>query len=251
MIPPAPPNWVTRPDGVRLALRHQPGRADRPTVVFLPGYGSDMQGSKALALADWAARTQHALLRFDYSGCGESDGDFADGTLALWRDDARLVIEAVAPGPLVLIGSSMGGWLGLLLARDLGSRVAALIGIAAAPDFTQWGFSDAEKAELIAAGRLLRPSDYGPEPMLTTRGFWESGQSLCVLDGPIDIQCPIRLLQGQADADVPWQTALRIADAVRSADVQVHLIKDGDHRLSRAADIHLLEQVVGTLLESL
>lgn len=245
------PEWLTRPDGVRLAVRHQAGHADRPTIVFLPGYGSDMLGSKALALADWAARTNHALLRFDYAGCGESDGQFADGTLANWRDDARYVIDAVAPGPLVLIGSSMGGWLGLLLARDLASRVAALIGIAAAPDFTQWGFSDAEKAELIKAGRLLRPSDYGPEPMLTTRGFWESGQRLRILDDPIEILCPVRLLQGQADPDVPWQTALRIAEAVRSADVQVHLIKDGDHRLSRAEDIHLLEQVLDNILETL
>jgi pimeloyl-ACP methyl ester carboxylesterase len=251
MTLPTPPDWVIRPDGLRLAVRHQPGRADRPTIAFLPGYASDMLGSKALALADWAARTGHGLLRFDYSGCGESTGQFADGTLALWRDDARLVMDKFAPGPLVLIGSSMGGWLGLLLARDLGARVAAFIGIAAAPDFTQWGFSDAEKMALQTEGRLLRPSDYGPEPMLTTGNFWASGQALRLLDGSIDIHCPVRLLQGQNDPDVPWQTALRVADAVRSSDVQVHLVKDGDHRLSRPADLRLLERVLDDIMETL
>ncbi|MFM7027651.1 MAG: alpha/beta hydrolase [Chakrabartia sp.] len=245
------PQWIARPDGVRLAFRHRLGTKPGPTIVFLPGYASDMQGSKALALDAWAARTGHALLRFDYSGCGESDGRFEDGTLAVWRDDARRVINHAAPGPVLLIGSSMGGWLALLLARDLGPRVAALIGIAAAPDFTDWGFSAAEKAVLEKEGRLLRPSDYGPEPMLTTRAFWGSGQALRLLDGPIDIDCPVRLLQGQADPDVPWQTALKIAACVRSADVQLHLVKQGDHRLSRPADLALLEAALNPLMEAL
>ena len=246
-----PPQWTHRPDGVRLAYRLRPGRADRPMLVFLPGYASDMQGSKALALDQWAAETGHGLLRLDYAGCGESAGRFEDGTLAMWRDDARLVIEAHVPGRMVLVGSSMGGWIALLLARDLGDRVAGLVGIAAAPDFTDWGFSDAEKATLRAEGRLLRPSDYGPEPMLTTRAFWEAGEALHVLDSPLPLDCPLRLLHGQRDADVPWELALRLARQVRSDDVQLHLVKDGDHRLSRPQDLCLLTDVVARLMESL
>ncbi|MFM8541877.1 MAG: alpha/beta hydrolase [Chakrabartia sp.] len=245
------PIWVSRADGLNLAARHRPGRADRPPIVFLPGYASDMQGSKAIALDAWAEQTGHALLRLDYAGCGESEGAFEDGTLASWRDDARLVIDQLAPGPIVLIGSSMGGWLALLLARDLGARVRGMVGIAAAPDFTQWGFSAAEKEALKQQGRLLRPSDYGPEPMVTTRAFWHSGQSLCLLDTPIEIDCPVRLLQGQQDPDVPWAIALRIKEQLCSADVQLHLIKDGDHRLSRDTDLVLLTDVIARLMESL
>lgn len=245
------PLWVTRSDGLNLAARHRPGRADRPILVFLPGYASDMQGSKAIALDAWAEQTGHALLRLDYAGCGESEGAFEDGTLASWRDDARLVIDHLAPGPIVLIGSSMGGWLALLLARDLGARARGMVGIAAAPDFTQWGFSAAEKEALQQQGRLLRPSDYGPEPMVTTRAFWHSGQSLCLLDKAIEIDCPVRLLQGQQDPDVPWEIALRITEQLCSADVQLHLIKDGDHRLSRGKDLVLLTDVTARLMESL
>ena len=245
------PIWVSRADGLNLAVRHRLGRANRPTIVFLPGYASDMQGSKAIALDAWAEQTGHALLRLDYAGCGESEGAFEDGTLASWRDDARLVIDQLAPGPVVLIGSSMGGWLALLLARDLGARVRGMIGIAAAPDFTQWGFSAAEKEALQQQGRLLRPSDYGPKPMVTTRAFWHSGQSLGLLDKAIEIDCPVRLLQGQQDPDVPWEIALRITEQLRSADVQLHLIKDGDHRLSRDTDLVLLTDVIARLMESL
>lgn len=236
---------------MHLAARLRAGTPAKPILVFLPGYASDMQGSKAQALDAWAAEQGYGLLRLDYAGCGESAGDFADGTLAQWRDDALTVIDHLSPGPVVLIGSSMGGWIALLLARALGARVRGLIGIAAAPDFTHWGFSDAEKDEMARTGRLLRASDYGPEPMLTTHAFWQSGQSLCLLDAPINITCPVRLMQGQQDADVPWELALRIATLVRSADVQVHLIKDGDHRLSRDTDIKLLTDVTGRLMEML
>jgi len=243
-----PLRFVTRPDGLRLACRHQPGTG--PTIVFLPGYMSDMLGGKAQALADWAARAGHALLRLDYAGCGESDGAFEDGTLASWRDDARLVIDALVPdGPLVLVGSSMGGWLALLLARDLGARVAGVVGIAAAPDFTDWGFDATQKATMRREGRLVEPTPYGDQPSVTTFAFWESGEALRVLEAPIAIACPVRLLQGQADPDVPWQTALRIADRLRSADVQTILVKDGDHRLSRPQDIALLIGTVASLTE--
>ncbi len=242
------PYFITRPDGLRLACRHRAGTG--PTMIFLPGYMSDMQGSKAIALDEWAAREGRPMLRFDYAGCGESDGAFEDGTLASWRDDARLVIAAMAPdGPLILIGSSMGGWLALLLGVDLGARVTGLIGIAAAPDFTDWGFDDAQKAIIQREGRLVEPTPYGDQPYVTTRGFWESGERLRLLDNPIAIHCKVRLLQGQADADVPWQTALRIADQLRSADVQTILVKDGDHRLSRPQDIALLIDLVRDLCD--
>ncbi len=244
----APPAFIARPDGLRIATRHRAG--DGPTIVFLPGYMSDMLGGKAQGIDEWAARTGRALLRLDYAGCGESEGEFEDGTLASWRDDARLAIDAHAPdGPLLLVGSSMGGWLALLLAQDLGERVIGLVGIAAAPDFTDWGFDAMQKATIRRDGRLVEPTDYGDEPVLTTYGFWSSGEALRVLDGPIAIHCPVRLLQGQADPDVPWQTALRIAERVRSADVQTILVKDGDHRFSRPQDIALLIGTLASLTE--
>ena len=246
--PIAPPAFITRADGLRLATRHRAG--DGPTIVFLPGYKSDMLGGKAQGIDAWAARTGRALLRLDYAGCGESEGEFEDGTLASWRDDARLAIDTLAPeGPLLLVGSSMGGWLALLLARELGERVVGLVGIAAAPDFTDWGFDALQKATIRRDGRLVEPTPYGDEAVLTTYGFWNSGESLRVLDGPIAIDCPVRLLQGQADPDVPWQTALRIAERVRSADVQTILVKDGDHRFSRPQDIALLIGTLASLTE--
>jgi pimeloyl-ACP methyl ester carboxylesterase len=237
-----------RPGQPRLAYRHRAGAG--PLIVFLPGYMSDMQGSKAIALDDWAAAQGRAMLRLDYAGCGESEGDFAHGTLAGWRDDARAIINAVAPdAPLILVGSSMGGWIALLLAQDLGPRVTGLVGIAAAPDFTEWGFSDAQKATIRQEGKLVEKTPYGDEPSVIMRGFWESGQSLRLLEHEIAIDCPVRLLQGQRDADVPWQTALQIAETLRSADVQTSLVKDGDHRLSRPQDIALLIATVASLTE--
>ena len=243
------PAFLARPDGLRLAYRFAPGAG--PLIVFLPGYASDMTGSKAEAVATWAAANGSATLRLDYAGCGESDGRFEDGTLASWCDDAALIIDKIGGERLVLIGSSMGGWLALLLARSLGNQVAGLIGIAAAPDFTQWGFSADEKAIIEANDRLERVSDYGPEPMITTRTFWQSGQANLLLGGEIAIDCPVRLIQGQCDDAVPWETALTIANLLRSADVQVQLVKDGDHRLSRDQDIALLLRTLGVLLESL
>ncbi|HEX7871504.1 MAG TPA: alpha/beta hydrolase [Sphingobium sp.] len=239
------PDYFARPDGLRLAYRYRGGTG--PVIVFLPGYMSDMEGSKALALDQWAAATGQAMLRFDYAGCGASEGDFTDGTLDSWRDDARLLIDRFAPGELVLVGSSMGGWLALLLARDLGPRVRALVGIAAAPDFTEWGFSDEQKAILQSEGQLVEPTDYGDEPYVTTLAFWESGQANLLLDVPFPIECPVRLLQGQRDPDVPWPTALAIADRAGSADIQTILVKDGDHRLSRAQDISLLLRTIAAL----
>ncbi len=221
-----------------LAHHHTPGAS--PTIIFLPGYRSDMQGSKVLAMEAWARDRGQAFLRFDYAGCGESPGDFEDQTLASWRDDALGMIDTVVEGPVVLVGSSMGGWLMLLVARARPERVIGMVGIAAAPDFTRWGFTDAEKATLAKEGRLEQPSDYGPEPMVTTLNFWTSGEANLVLEAPIGFDGPVRLLQGQRDAEVPWELALRLADTLRSDDVQVTLVKGGDHRLSRDADIRLL-----------
>ncbi|HYE29737.1 MAG TPA: alpha/beta hydrolase [Allosphingosinicella sp.] len=231
-----------------LACRRRDGRT--PTLVFLPGYMSDMDGSKATALDSWAAGKGRAMLRFDYSGCGLSGGDFEAQTLEIWRDDALAMIDSL-DGPVVLVGSSMGGWLMLLAALERPSRVAALIGIAAAPDFTDWGFDPAQKATIRETGRLEEPSPYGEAPYVTTRAFWESGEALKLLGDEIAIDCPVRLLHGLADADVPWRVSLRLMERLRSADVQATLIKDGDHRLSREGDLARLLATADALLETL
>ena len=235
--------------GNRLAYRHRAGAL--PTMVFLPGYMSDMTGSKAEALDVWAAARGQAFLRLDYSGCGASGGRFEDGTLHRWRDDARAVIDHASPGPVILVGSSMGGWLALLLARDLGGRCAALVGIAAAPDFTEWGTSAADRIRFEAGETVVEPSAYADTPYVTTAAFWRSGQANRLLGGPIAYDGPVRLLHGQADPDVPWRLALDIADRLSSSDVQVTLVKDGDHRLSRQQDIARLTATLDTLLETL
>jgi pimeloyl-ACP methyl ester carboxylesterase len=232
----------------RLARRHRPGRG--PIVVFLPGYMSDMEGGKASALDSWAAAEGRAMLRFDYAGCGLSEGGFEAQTLAGWRDDALAMIDGV-DGPLVLVGSSMGGWLMLLCALARPERIQALVGIAAAPDFTDWGFDEAQKLRIQSEGRLEETSPYGEAPYVTTRAFWESGEALKLLGGEIAIDCPLRLLHGLDDADVPWRISLRLTERLRSADVQMLLVKGGDHRLSREADIALLLRTVDALLEEL
>jgi len=238
---------LPRPDRPALAYDHRPGTG--PTIVFLPGYLSDMGGSKALALDSWAAREGRAMLRLDYAGCGASAGAFEDQSLADWRDDVLAVIDATVTGPLLLVGSSMGGWLMLLVALARPERVVGLVGIAAAPDFTEWGFDADQRAVLARDGRIAEPSAYGDQPYVTTRRFWESGQDHRLLDGTIAIDCPVRLLHGQADADVPFAIGLRLAAALRSADVQTLLVKDGDHRLSRPQDIALLIATVARLLD--
>lgn len=238
--------FLERADRPRLAYRHRAGSG--PTIVFLPGYASDMDGTKALALDEWAAARGQAMLRLDYSGCGQSEGAFEDGTLALWRDDALAVIDGVTDGPLLIVGSSMGGWIGLLVALARAERVAGFVGIAAAPDFTDWGFTQDEKMQILRDGRIERPSDYGA-PMVTTRGFWQSGEANRLLQGPIAIDAAVRLLHGQRDPDVPWHHSPHLAQLVRSADVRTILVKDGDHRLSRPQDLSLLIATVADLIE--
>jgi pimeloyl-ACP methyl ester carboxylesterase len=234
------------PDGRRIAYRFTPGAG--PALVFLPGYMSDMAGGKATAVFDWAVAQGRACLLLDYSGCGESAGAFAEGSLTRWREEVAALVEAHCPNRVVLIGSSMGGWLMLLVALATSRRVAGLIGLAAAPDFTDWGYEEAQKAALAAGETVFEDNPYGPEPTPTHPLFWADGQRQLLLGDGIAVDCPVRLLQGQADPDVPWQTALRLAERLRSDDVQVTLIKDGDHRLSRPVDIALLLRTVAALL---
>jgi pimeloyl-ACP methyl ester carboxylesterase len=235
-----------------MAFEPSPMRAVRPgagpALVFLPGYASDMTGTKALALDAWAAGRGHACTRFDYRGCGGQPGDFAAFTLDDWRDDALAAIDATS-GKVILVGSSMGGWLMLLAALARPEKLAGLVGIAAAPDFTQWGFDDAQKAAFARGEDLDQPSPYG-EPMLTTARFWASGQSALMLNKAIAITAPVRLIHGQRDADVPWETSVQIAARLHSDDVQVTLVKDGDHRLSRPQDIALLIATIEGLLSA-
>jgi pimeloyl-ACP methyl ester carboxylesterase len=226
----------------RLAYHHTPGEG--PTIVFLPGYASDMTGAKAVALEGWARAAGRAFLRFDYAGCGASEGAFADQTLAGWLRDVEAMLDQVATGPVVLVGSSMGGWLMLLAARRRPEQVVGLVGVAPAPDFTDWGFTTDEKMALLQTGRLERANRYGPAPTLYTRAFWSSGEANRLMFGTIAIDCPVRLVQGQADPDVPWERTLHLATLLRSADVQTWLVKDGDHRLSREPDIALIVRAV-------
>ncbi|MCA0978760.1 alpha/beta hydrolase [Qipengyuania flava] len=237
------------PDGRRIAFRLSEGEG--PALVFLPGYMSDMDGSKATALFDWARGHGRACLLLDYSGCGRSDGDFADGSLSTWGDEVLTLIDAHIAGQVVLVGSSMGGWLMLLAALKLGERLAGMMGIAAAPDFTDWGYSAAQKEQLASGAVVREENPYGPEPTPTYPRFFADGQALRLLDETIEIVAPTRLLHGQRDADVPWQISQRLAEALRSDAVQLTLIKDGDHRLSRPQDIALLLRTVEGLLQQL
>lgn len=238
---------LSRPGGLRLAVRHRKGRG--PTIVFLPGYMSDMEGGKALALDSWAAEKGRAMLRLDYSGCGASEGAFTDGTLTIWRDDVLFLIDRLVEGPFTLVGSSMGGWLALLVGLARPERLTGLVGIAAAPDFTDWGFTEEQKLQILREGKIEEPSDYGDQPYVTTKAFWQSGEANRLLHGSIAIDCPVRLLHGQRDEVVPWRNALTLAQQLRSADVQTLLIKDGDHRLSREQDLARLIDAVATLPE--
>jgi len=231
----------------RIAYRLREGGS--PTFVFLPGYASDMEGAKALALDSFAERRGHSMLRFDYSGTGSSSGEFEQGTLAMWLEEAIAAIDQLTEGPLILVGSSMGGWIALHVALRRSKRVEAVIGIAAAPDFTEWGFTDGQKEELQANGRLEEPNPYGPESQVFTRDFWESGEQLKLLETPIDIRCPARLVHGDKDQEVPLEIAFRTMRALRSADVQLLTIKGGGHRLSEPHEIEAILRTVGFLLE--
>ncbi len=239
---------LDRGDGVLLAYRHRAGAT--PGVVFLGGFNSDMTGSKAEDLSAFCAEQGRAFLRFDYSGHGASGGVFAEGTIGRWLDDATLMLDRLTAGPQVLVGSSMGGWLALLLALRRPGRVRGLVGVAAAPDFVtriEAGLTAEARAEMDRTGVWLRPSQYGA-PYPIARELVREGHDHLLLDKPIPLAMPVRLLHGQQDPDVPWQLALTIAARLESPDVQVRLVKDGDHRLSTPRDLALLRQEVAGLL---
>jgi len=223
-------------------------RGNAPTLVFLSGYASDMEGTKALALDAFAERSGLAMLRLDYSGTGLSGGRFGDGTLAFWLEESLAAVDQLTQGALIIIGSSMGGWIALHLALLRPERVRALVGIAAAPDFTEWGFSDRLKRRLGAGETLRREIPCGGE-QITTAAFWSSGQQLLLLDDEIAIERPVRLVHGECDEDVPLDVAFRTMRKLRSADVQLLTIKGGGHRLSEPHEIDAILRTVAALVE--
>jgi pimeloyl-ACP methyl ester carboxylesterase len=243
---------LARPDGATIAYRRLAGAA--PGIVFMGGFRSDMTGTKALYLEDYCRGRGRAYVRFDYFGHGASSGDFADGTIGRWRDDAIDVIDSLTCGPQILVGSSMSGWIMLLAALARPERVAALVGIAAAPDFTEellWPrLTAAQRRELIDRGRVVLPSDYDPDGYLYTRALVEDGRRHLLLGGPIPLQVPVRLLHGLCDESVPWQMSLRLAERLAGTDIAVTLVKQGDHRLSASADLALLAQTLDALTAS-
>lgn len=236
--------------GTAIAYRHSPGRG--PGVMFLGGFRSDMTGVKALALEGWAQAHGHGFVRFDYHAHGESDGDWADGSIGRWRDDALAVLDQVTDGPQILVGSSMGGWIALLLALARPDRVVGLVGVAAAPDFTERlirpRLTDDQQAALRRDGYFTAPSAYDPLGYKITAHLLDEARAHLLLPGPLGIRCPVRLLHGQLDTDIPWQTSLDLSTALDSNDVRVTLVKDGDHRLSRDQDIALLLDQVAVLV---
>lgn len=243
------PGFLERGAGARLAYRRVVG--DGPGLLWLGGFHSDMTGTKALALDAWARRSGRACVRFDYFGHGESDGDFADGVISRWREDALAVLDALTDGPQILVGSSMGGWLAVLAALARPERVAGLVLIAPAPDFTQrlmWEqFPEDVRQTIAETGQWFRPSAYNDGPYPITRALIEDGRRHCVLEGPIPIRAPVRILHGVADADVPWRLAEELMDRLESPDVTLMLVKDGDHRLSEPAHLALLTHTIATL----
>ena len=242
-------NFLVRGNGESLAYHKVDGRT--PGVIFLPGFMSDMTGTKATTLEAACLRGGRAFLRFDYQGHGQSSGAFAEGTIGIWAEDAVAMLDELCDGPQILVGSSMGGWIMLLVALARPDRVAGLIGIAAAPDFTENGLksqlTDAQLQEIDREGLVRIPSDYGDEPYIITQALIEDGRQNLLLPRTILIDCPVRLLQGLRDDAVPWQTALEIQEKLRSSDVEVTLVKSGDHRLSEAVDLIRLTDVLAQL----
>jgi len=240
----------------RIAVRHRNGRS--PGLVWLGGYRSDMMGTKAQALDMWAAENGHAFTRHDYSGHGESGGDFADGTISRWLAQSLAVFRARTLGPQILVGSSMGAWIALRVVQELhkageGDRVAGLLLLAPAPDFTielmEPQLSEAHRRELAEKGYMEEHSEYSPEPNIYTRALFEDGIENRVMVGLIDTHCPVHILQGMEDPDVPYEHALRLVEHLPSDDVTLSLIRDGDHRLSREQDLRMIISALEGLVE--
>lgn len=242
---------LTTPEGREIAWSAVEGRG--PGVVFLGGFRSDMTGTKALWLQDWARARGRAFLRFDYSGHGASSGQFLDGAIGDWFQDACAVISALTTGPQVLVGSSMGGWISLLVARSLPERVAGLVGIAAAPDFTEdsmWAsFSAEERHQLLSTGQIVLPSDYDPAGYTITRRLIEEGRGRLVLRDPLPLPFPVRLLQGTDDTDVPPEVALRLLAHASGPDIRLTLVKGADHRFSTPDCLALIGATLDEVLE--
>ncbi len=247
------PSILTRDDGTAIAYHAGAGNSGAPGVVFLTGFMSDMTGTKAMAVAAWCRDHDRRFLRFDYRGHGQSSGKFVDGTIGLWADDAVFAIDRLTDGPQVLVGSSMGGWIMLLAALRLKHRIAGLLGLAAAPDFTEdlihGEMEAAHRAALDRDGFITVPTDYGEEPYIITKALIEDGRANLLLDGPIGLDMPVRLIQGLRDDDVPWRTALRLQEKLQSEDVEVTLVKDGDHRLSEPGDLDRLTATLARLVD--
>jgi pimeloyl-ACP methyl ester carboxylesterase len=250
VAPAASPQILARADGATIAYRRLTGTS--PGVVFLGGFRSDMTGTKALFLEEFCRERGRAYVRFDYFAHGASGGDIALGTIGRWRDDAVAVIDSLTTGPQILVGSSMGGWIMLLAALARPERMAALVGIAGAPDFTEellWPrLSPQQRQDISQRGSVTVPSDYDPRGYLYTRALVEDGRRHLLLGAPIPLAMPVRLLHGLADASVPWQLSLRLAERLASRDVAVTLVKDGDHRLSTDADLARLAQTLDALI---
>ena len=244
------PSHLDTPHGRRIAYHLTGGQ--RPTVVFLGGFRSDMEGTKALYLESWAEARRRGFLRLDYSVHGVSSGAFLDGCFGDWADDAEAATSALTGGPVVLVGSSMGGWISLILAGRLPERLGGIVGIASAPDFTEdsmWaGFSAAERDELARNGHVALPSEYSDEPYIVTRRLIEDGRNHLVLRRPLRLDCPVRFLQGTADADVDRSVALRLLDHAECRDVRLTLVKDADHRFSTPECLALIENAIEEVL---
>ena len=243
------PSILTRDDGATIAYHFTPGKS--PGVMFMTGFKSDMTGGKALALEDYCRRTGRAFLRFDYTGHGASSGRFEDGCIGDWAKDAVYALDRLTEGPMVLVGSSMGGWIMLLTALKRPERLAGLVGIAAAPDFTEdlipAELTPEQLATIDREGKVDLPSPYDVEPTPITAKLLADGRNHLLLRAPLPIAVPVRLIHGMADPDVPWQTSLRIAEKVETGDVEIHFVKSGDHRLSEPSDLERLVRVVDSL----
>jgi len=245
----ADPQFLDTDLGRRLAWHRFSGR--EPGVVFLGGLRSDMTGTKAVHIEDWARRSGRAFLRFDYSGHGQSAGKFTEGSIGDWAEDAVAAIEALTEGPQVLVGSSMGGWISLLLAKRMPERIAGLVTIAAAPDFTEdgmWGeWSEVQRKACMEEGQVALPSEYG-EDMIITRRMIEDGRKHLVLRSPLALDVSVRMLQGTADADVPMSVALRLLEHIEGGDVRLELVKGADHRFSEAGCLSTITRSVEEVL---
>ena len=250
---PAPLAYFDPGDGRRIAYRLRPAKPQikGPTLVFLPGYASDMDGTKASEIDVFAAVAGLAFLRLDYSGTGSSGGDFAEGTLDRWLDEVLAAIDMIVEGPVVVIGSSMGGWLALHAALKRPDRVKAVVGIAAAPDFTDWGITPEERQSLVETARFERPSYDGGPPQVTHARFVGSATALRLLNQPILIDCPVRIIHGDKDEEVPIGVAFKLLEDVHSGDVQLTIIKWGDHRLSKPHEIETIVRTIAVLAEKL